>query len=216
MRKLLPAFALVLLSGLTAGVVGADCPPGQPCIMSGGSNISSHSYEPVQVNGSDWSATLEVESKSPASNDTTERFANASYGTLDNSSEVAFDGVMQVPSSCYGPDLQASGEQGSYTLKVTENSTSDNDTMCTQVLTEIQYRVNFTAEQAFSLEAKQGNITETFQHPDFQETENNSDQDQEQNPGSNETGGERNETEEGSSNSENGFSGLFEWINDLF
>lgn len=168
MRKLTLFLAsFVMLTGFSYAVVGADCPPGQPCIMSGGANTDNPSMEPITDSSPNYNASLEVESIRPETN-ITERLVNASYDTGNSSYSVRFDGVMKFNSACYRPDINIIG---SGTDKYTANIHAkklENKT-CTQVITEVRYGFEFESNSPFKLEASQGNYSENFTYPDFQQ-----------------------------------------------
>lgn len=205
MRKTIPFMALVMFAGLATAVVGADCPPGQPCIMSGGSsNASANTFEPVEKSGSDYNASLETESMRPSSN-ITERVVNSSYDSANGSYSLEFDGVMEVNSACYRPDFDVSRSQSSYQVDISAQK-KENKT-CTQVITEIDYSFSFESTSPFTAEINQGNISETFEHPELDEESNSG-----SNSGSTETGSG---TDSGTSNG-GVISGLFNWLSGLF
>lgn len=204
MRKLIPFMALVMFAGLGTAVVGADCPPGQPCIMSGGSsNASANTFEPVEKSGSGYNASLQTESMRPETN-ITEKLVNASYDTGNSSYSIVFDGVMRVNSPCYRPDFEVSRSQSSYTVDITSEKKPNQS--CTQAITEIVYSFEIKSSSPFAAEVTQGNISETFEHPELNES----------NTGNN-SGSKDNNTEPGEDSQSGGFfTDLFNWLSALF
>lgn len=201
MKKTAIAFlAFLTFTGFTAGVVGADCPPGQPCIMSGGGadDNSTATVEPIERSGSNWSAELQLQTQRPSAN-TSERLVNASYDTVNGSKTVKFTGVMETNSPKYRPDFVVSSTENGYEMAVEAVRVQDNDSVSTEVITENRYTVQFRADKAFQLEVDQNGVMETFEHPDYESS-------QEEN------------SEEGSSEDENGglLSGFFNWLSGLF
>lgn len=211
MRRVLPLLAVVLLSGLSAGVVGADCPDGQPCITSGGddTNISEggNASAPdlkIKRNGSDWRAMMQIDSVRPE-NDVSEQLGNASSGWAYNMSTITFEGVIDGKSSCDRPDFNVSrGEEHTYSLEIGTSRSEGGEGVCTEVISEISYSMRFRAETPFRLEVSQGNLSKTFTHPDYQES------------------GETGEKEQGNSGnsqpeSDRGLlAGLISWLGSLF
>lgn len=187
-----------MFTGLAAGVVGADCPPGQPCIMSGNApDNGSAQYETVERNGSDWDATLKVHSATPDDN-VSEELVNASYSSVNGSKTVNFTGVIQTPSPSYQPQFNVTTTEDGYTVDIEAVETNWNDTLTTEVITRMEYTLEFTSEQAFQLQANQGNISETFEHPDLEENSGEED------------------TEETENQDEGLFAGFFNWLGSLF
>lgn len=202
MRKTIYFMALVLLAGLSAGVVGHDCPPGQMCIQSGN---DSSGFEAVEKNGTDWNSTLTVEDASPSSN-ISERLVNSTYSQENGSYQVRFDGVMKVNSPCYKPVYSVSSDGNSYSMNV--SAEKEENATCTQVITEIDYTMEFESGSAFKLEVSQDNIwdwkiAETFTHPDY--SENNQD-------GSS----EEDNTNEPESQEQGLIAGFFSWLGSIF
>lgn len=202
MKKTISLATLVLMIGLSAGVVGADCPPGQPCIMSGGDSGHKDSYQTIEKNGSDWSAVLSLDPLRPASN-ISEGIYNESFSQVNGSSKVNFDGVMQLPSPCYHPKINVTktGED-SYEADIMKKK-RDGNLSCTQAITQASYSVEFSAEAPFKLKVNQGDKTENFNHPEYEESDGN-----EEDSGD---GPEESEKEGGGL-----FSGLFSWFGNLF
>lgn len=175
MRKtVIPLLAVFMFVGATGAVVGADCPPGQPCIMSSGGSETAETSEPVEKSDSGWNATLQIESIRPSGN-ITERLLNSSYGSVNSSYSLEFDGVMRVNSGCYRPDFEITGSGQDYTAEIVavrlENKT------CTQAITEISYSFEFESNSPYTLEVSQGNISERFEHPGLEEQSEKDSQD---------------------------------------
>lgn len=198
MRKTIYLMALVLLAGLSAGVVGHDCPEGQVCIMSGGDGPG---FEAVEKNGSDWNSTFTVEDASPSSN-ISERMVNASFSQGNGSYQVNFDGVMKVNSPCYKPTYSVTSDGDRYSISISAEKEANSS--CTQVITKIDYSMEFESESAFELSVSQGNISETFTHPDYSE-------------GSNEDGSNSEEnTAEPEPQDKGLLAGFISWLGNLF
>jgi hypothetical protein len=186
--------AFIMFAGLASAVVGADCPPKQPCIMSGGGpNTSVNTYEPIEKTGPDWNSSLKLEGMNPASN-ITERVVNETFSNSNSSYSVNFDGVMKVNSGCYIPAYNVTGSEDSYTVDIyAEKKTNQS---CTQVITQIDYSFELESEEPFKAQINQGNISETFEHSEY-ETDP-----QEQENSEEKSGGL--------------LSGLFNWLSGLF
>lgn len=200
MKKAAIAFlAFLTFTGFTAGVVGADCLEGQPCIMNKNEgNTSTATAEPVERSGNNWSAELQLQMQRPSAN-TSERLVNASYETVNGSKTLTFTGVMETNSPKYRPDFSVSSTEDGYTMDVESVKIQDNDTVTTEVITENTYRVEFSSDEAFQLEVNQNGVSETFEHPDY------------------ESQGEENSQEENSEDENGGLlSGFFNWLSNLF
>ena len=199
MRKIvIPFMAVLMFAGLATAVVGADCPPGQPCIMSGGnSSASADTFEPVEKSGPDYNASLEVSDMRPESN-VSENVGNASYGASNSSYTTEFEGVLKANSACYRPDFEVSGSGDSYTVDV--SAQKQGNKTCTQVITHIDYSFEFESSTPVTLEASQGNISETFEHP--------------RSKGTGSEDGDGSETDD--SNNGGVLSGFFNWLSGLF
>lgn len=200
MRKTISLLAFLMFTGFAAGVVGADCPPGQPCIMGGSSpNNGSANYEPVERNGSDWEATLKVHSTTPDAN-ISEELVNASYSSVNGSKTMNFTGVIKAPNPSYRPQFNVTETSDGYNVDIQAVETKGNDTVTTQVITRIEYTLEFTSEQAFQLQVNQGNVSETFEHPDSNENSSS----------------EEESTQEPENQDEGLFTGFFTWFGSLF
>jgi hypothetical protein len=201
MKKTAIAFlAFLTFTGFTAGVVGAECPEGQPCIMNkDGGNSSTATVEPIERSGNNWTAQLQLQMQRPSAN-TTERLVNASYDTVNGSKTVTFTGIMETNSPKYRPDFVVSSTEDGYTMDI-EAVKRQNDSVTTEVITENRYTVEFSSEEAFQLEVNQNGVSETFEHPDFSDGSDDEDSEQEE-----------------SSEDENGglLSGFFNWLSGLF
>lgn len=198
MRRSIYFTAVVLLAGLSAGVVGHDCPPGQMCIQSGN---DSTGFEPVKKNGTGWDSTFTVEDASPSSS-ISERLVNSSFSEENGSYQLKFDGVMKVNSPCYRPVYSVESDGNSYSIDISAHK--EENATCTQVITEIDYNMEFKSDSAFKVEVTQDNISETFTHPDYSEE---SDQD-----GSN---SEEN-TAEPEAQEKGLLAGFMDWLGNLF
>ena len=201
MKKTAIAFlAFLTFTGFTAGVVGAECPEGQPCIMNKDTgNSSTATAEPIERSGNNWTAELQLQMQRPSAN-TTERLVNASYDTVNGSKTVTFTGIMETNSPKYRPDFVVSSTEDGYTMDI-EAVKRQNDSVTTEVITENRYTVEFSSEEAFQLEVNQNGVSETFEHPDFSDGSDDEDSEQEE-----------------SSEDENGglLSGFFSWLGNLF
>lgn len=196
--------AFLTFTGFTAGVVGADCPAGQPCIMNKDSgNTSTATAQPIERSGSNWTAQLQLEMQRPSAN-TSERLVNASYDTVNGSKTVTFTGIMETNSPKYRPDFVVSSTENGYRMDI-EAVKTENESISTEVITENRYTVEFSAEKAFKLEVNQNEVSETFEHPDYSE-------------GSDDGTSEKEESSEESPKEENGgiLSGFFNWLSGLF
>lgn len=201
MKKTAIAFlAFLTFTGFTAGVVGAECPEGQPCIMNKDTgNSSTATVELIERSGNNWTAQLQLQMQRPSAN-TTERLVNASYDTVNGSKTVTFTGIMETNSPKYRPDFVVSSTEDGYTMEI-EAVKRQNDSVTTEVITENRYTVEFSSEEAFQLKVNQNGVSETFEHPDFSDGSDDEDSEQEE-----------------SSEDENGglLSGFFSWLGNLF
>lgn len=201
MKKTAIAFlAFLTFTGFTAGVVGAECPEGQPCIMNKDTgNSSTATVELIERSGNNWTAQLQLQMQRPSAN-TTERLVNASYDTVNGSKTVTFTGIMETNSPKYRPDFVVSSTEDGYTMEI-EAVKRQNDSVTTEVITENRYTVEFSSEEAFQLKVNQNGVSETFEHPDFSDGSDDEDSEQEE-----------------SSEDENGglLSGFFNWLSGLF
>ncbi|MFB6158996.1 MAG: hypothetical protein ABEJ95_05065 [Candidatus Nanohalobium sp.] len=161
MKRTIYLATLVLLTGLSTAVVGADCPPGQPCIT--GVNGDQEDGKTITRNGTDWQAEMTVKEIGPAES-TAGNISNASYG--ENS--VKFQGSIGLTNSCMKPDFTVTERNGTYMMRLETVKTGGKDTACAPVIEKASYSMNFSAETPFTLNVKQGNISESFSRPDYQ------------------------------------------------
>ncbi|AOV95003.1 hypothetical protein AQV86_03700 [Nanohaloarchaea archaeon SG9] len=167
MKKTVLAFlTLLTFTGFTAGVVGSDCPEGQPCIMNKDSSKESSTHQPVEKKGENWEASMNLEKQRPSAN-ISERIFNTSYDTVNGSKTVTFQGVMETNSPAYRPGFEVNSTENGYEISIEAVQTGDNDSATAQVITENRYSIEFSATEAFQLEVNQGEISKTFEHPDY-------------------------------------------------
>ena len=201
MKKTAIAFlAFLTFTGFTAGVVGAECPEGQPCIMNKDSgNTSTSTVEPIERSGNNWTAELQLQMQRPSAN-TSEKLVNASYDTVNGTQTVTLTGIMETNSPKYRPDFVVSSTENGYQMDI-EAVKRENDSVSTEVITENRYTVEFSANEPFQLEVNQNGVSETFEHPDYSEGSS-----------------EQKESSEETPEEENGgiLSGFFNWLSGLF
>lgn len=194
--------ALVLLAGLSAGVVGHECPEGQVCIQSGD---GSSDLPTVDKDGAEWNSTLTLNQVSPSDN-VTDRLENKSFSGENGSYQVRFDGVMKVNSPCYKPVYTVDNEEESYSMNI--SAEKEENTTCTQVITRIGYSMEFESGSAFKIDVNQGNLSENFEHPDYSDEESQGDSDQ----GSS---SEEDNTSQTPKEKQGLFGGFFDWLGSI-
>lgn len=170
-RRILLTALLVLLAGMASAIVyengsTPDCPPGQACILDSGSSASASAG--VNENGTEYRAELSMLNRSQA--DTGNSLSNINYSEGDVY-RVEFSGTITAPTPCHALEHSVEeGEGDTYTLNVdTVVNHLDNQSMCAQVMTGIEYSAGFETDKPFSLEVQHdGETVDTLTHPGYQ------------------------------------------------
>lgn len=153
-RTVLIAATILLFSGLTAGVVGYNGSEDGPHIMSSGSSSSASSSTSVGPNGTEWTAEVSMAGRSSTNISDTVHNTNFS-----DQKQVSFEGQIVAPTPCHILDHEVTqASDSSYILNIkTVKDELDNQSVCTQVLTGIDYEASFETDTPFKLDVKHNN-----------------------------------------------------------
>ncbi len=197
------ALAVIMLTGLSAGVVGYNGSGDQPHIMTSGSGSSASAA--TGPNGTMWRAELTGQGSSCATN-TTDRVTVGDFFTRERDPVqrgVEFSGTVITSNPCHILDHKIR-EKGRNTYVFDVTSKPEGQGVCVQCIGGVSYTASFQVNQnagssktGFLLEIRHdGELVKTVEHPDY---------------GNNTA----TETELGSSGG--GFlSGFVEWLRGLF
>lgn len=166
--------AVIMLTGLSAGVVGYNGSGDQPHIMNSGSSSSASAA--VGPNGTQWRSELTGQGSSCATN-TTDRLTVDNFFTRESDPVqrgVEFSGNVISSNPCHILEHEVEEvEDGRYVFNIV--SKPEGSGVCTECLGAVSYTASFqlnqdagSSDRGFVLEIQHdGKTVETVEHPDY-------------------------------------------------
>lgn len=161
MKRALLIATLILFTVSTAtAVTNYDGPEDQPHIMGTGSSASGTTA--AGPNGTQYSSNVAMDGRD--SNITNESVTEPVFTDVGEKTMVEFNGSITSPDLCHVIDQETDGENGTYTINVqTVKDELDNNTLCGQAQTMIDYTAEFEAERPYDLKVlHNGEEIDTF------------------------------------------------------
>ncbi len=167
------ALAVIMLTGLSAGVVGHNASGDQPQIMGSGS--SSSASVAAGPNGTMWRAELTGQGSSCATNESNsvevDHFFTRESDPVQRG--VKFSAAVTTPNPCHVLEHEIR-EEGNRSFVFDIESKSDGSGICTQCIGSVSYTAEFQVNQdarsdsGFVLKVMHdGELVKTVEHPDY-------------------------------------------------